>query len=577
MLGLMLVFLALFIPKIWTVSPSGEIPVIRVSGLDLAQAWSLKRTAIRNMRAGHYDKASFAWLAARANNRADPNLVRGFLRNFINAQSPVKQAEMAIHSCFRLLKLTSTNLSDLNLTSEVLEECGAVNLLFELLEPRKRLLSAELEKRYLKVLFERGDIDEFAVRWNIGHEQHARDEELRLYNTAALAGWGESENATAAFVKLAASLDSPELGRLACRLQMSASAQRKDLDRYRVALERLRNFGADSVQHHIGLWRLLVKANRKPEVLRMINEIPAQPETSRETLSLASFLNDIDLREESIKLLGRSPLPADSSLEFWTFYADLLIAAERWENLRRVALIMRRQGSIRNRFTALSYYLEGRAELALKRELSAATAFQRMLEWPFHNSKLWIRIGNQMLQTSRPRLTVKVLSALRTPPLREPDYWSLLFDAASRSGDIDRMLEAATQWHKLQPDNPEAMQNYAATLMLHGKNPDLVIRLTWLLKSRFPNSPTIAINHAAALRLIGRSVESEAILSRLDSNQLKPRAAAVYHLNRFALELQSDRHEEARIHEELIDPRQLYTPQREWLAQRLGELSKTLN
>lgn len=577
MLGLMLVSLALFIPKIWVVSPSGVTPAIRVSGLDLAQAWSLKRTAKENMRAGDYDKASFAWLAACANNRADPKLFRGFLRNFINGKSSAKQTEIAIHSSFWLLKLTSTNLSDLELTSEVLADCGAVNLLFRLLEPRKHQLSTELEARYLKVLFDCRKMNDFAAFWNLGSERHALDAELRLYSAAALAGWGESKKTTAAFAELDDALELPELGLLACRLQMAASAQRNDLDRYRMALGKLKNSEADSLLDHIGFWRLLVNAGRKSEALNMVNEMPAQPRNARETLSIAKFLWDIGFREDAINVLAQSQLPSDSAQEFWTFYADLLITAKRWEDLKRVALLMRRQSSIRNRFTALSYYLEGRAELALKRQFSATAAFQRMLDWPFNNPELWIRIGNQLLQFNRPKLTVKILTALRTPPSQDPNYWSLLFDAASRIRDTDRMLEAAAQWHKLQPENLEAMQNYAAALMLNKTNPDLAIRLTWLLKSRLPSSTTASLNHATALRLNERHLEADAVLSKLDPNQLTEREAAAYHLNRFSLALQSDRNEEAQIRGKMIDQRHLYTPQRDWLADRLREVSENMN
>ena len=76
---LFLVFLALFLPRIWRTTPPGFLPVIKISGLDMAQAWSLRRSALRSMKTGQLDQAAFAWQAAVAHNPANPDLVRGAL------------------------------------------------------------------------------------------------------------------------------------------------------------------------------------------------------------------------------------------------------------------------------------------------------------------------------------------------------------------------------------------------------------------------------------------------------------------------------------------------------------------
>src|SRR5258706_14787160 len=49
----LMVFLSLFLPKVWRTSPPNFLPVVKVSGLDLVQAWSLQRTARKQMAAGH--------------------------------------------------------------------------------------------------------------------------------------------------------------------------------------------------------------------------------------------------------------------------------------------------------------------------------------------------------------------------------------------------------------------------------------------------------------------------------------------------------------------------------------------
>src|SRR5882762_4186695 len=80
---LLLLFLALFLPRIWRVTPPGFLPVVKISGLDMTQAWSLKRSALKAQAAGEFERANYAWGAAVANNPGNPELFRGALRNVL--------------------------------------------------------------------------------------------------------------------------------------------------------------------------------------------------------------------------------------------------------------------------------------------------------------------------------------------------------------------------------------------------------------------------------------------------------------------------------------------------------------
>jgi hypothetical protein len=67
---------ALMLPKIWNVAPAGWTQEIRISGLDVLQAWSLSRTAERQERTGKPDAALYSWGAALANYPTRPALCR---------------------------------------------------------------------------------------------------------------------------------------------------------------------------------------------------------------------------------------------------------------------------------------------------------------------------------------------------------------------------------------------------------------------------------------------------------------------------------------------------------------------
>src|SRR5687768_16062609 len=75
-------------------SPQGFSPPIRVSGIDLIQAWSLKRTALREVKAGNHDRSVFTWRRAIANNPADADLFRELLRTVVQAERPVKYTDI---------------------------------------------------------------------------------------------------------------------------------------------------------------------------------------------------------------------------------------------------------------------------------------------------------------------------------------------------------------------------------------------------------------------------------------------------------------------------------------------------
>ncbi|HTH49432.1 MAG TPA: hypothetical protein VMB21_18085, partial [Candidatus Limnocylindria bacterium] len=108
--------LGLLLPKIWITSPDDYYPTIKVRGLDLLQAWSLRRTAEQKTAAGRGPEALQSWVAAEANNPADPQILRGLLHTLAGLSQPdpawLASGQQAAAS---LLRLTHTNLADLEL------------------------------------------------------------------------------------------------------------------------------------------------------------------------------------------------------------------------------------------------------------------------------------------------------------------------------------------------------------------------------------------------------------------------------------------------------------------------------
>jgi len=75
-----LILLILLVPKLWRVTPAGFLPEIRVNLLDLAQEWSLRRQAHTAVERGDQVSALAHWKGALAQNPANVDSLRGWLR-----------------------------------------------------------------------------------------------------------------------------------------------------------------------------------------------------------------------------------------------------------------------------------------------------------------------------------------------------------------------------------------------------------------------------------------------------------------------------------------------------------------
>ena len=559
------VFLGLVLPRIWTTSPPGFRPIVKVSGLDLAQAWSLKRTALKAVASGRFDEANYAWVAALANNRADTDLIRGTLRSFLASEDPQKYRKLAVPQALWLLRLTGTNVADLALAAKVFAQYRRSDLVIENLEPRKAELPPVLEGAYLKALFQAGKIDVFSNRWAQVQAKVSGDAELTLRHAALVAALGPMETARAALESLETALEKPAQRPLACRLLLLVSARRFNTERYRELLGHLREMQGDTLLDHIGYWRLLARSGRKDEALRLAELLSSQPASAAEVLALAHLYREWMLGEGSLRVLRRFVPEFAESPELWLDYADTLVEDRGWDELRRVALQIRVQADGgQDALTPYSYYLEGRAELGSQRLFHAKAAFQKVTEREFQFPKLGLSVGNDLLRLGYAELCLEVLLKLEHRLALDAEYWPILFQAAERLKQSDLMLRAARQAHQLRPGDAANAQNLAAALLIQRQSPEEAVQLTFRATSRHPHSVPARINHAAALLLNGRTEEASALLKSIDAEKLPRAQRTLYHLNRFEAALKLQRHEEARVIRDAIDPRLLYPPQARW-------------
>jgi predicted Zn-dependent protease len=564
--------LGLALPKIWVTSPKGFLPVIKVSGLDLVQAWSLQRTARQAMAAGKYDEAAHAWRSAFANNPANPRLARGALENYLRMGRPGAESGAAVQRSLWLLRLTQTNATHLELAARVFERNQLHDFLLDLLEPRKETLSPALEAIYLRSLFHQGQMDEFAQRWEQNAAQLGTDRELALYEAAYRAGWGPVGAQAEARREVASALSDPARQVLANQLLLRVALARSDPALYAETLKRLEDRQADRLLDHIGYWQLLMVGGDKAEAVKLARAHTNPPGTWAEAFHLAQAYAGLGLRDDALGLLEQAVAKFSYADRLWVSFAQLLMEAKRWEDLRALALRIRQQEGVRDRLAGFSHYLEGRAELGLDRRALAEAAFQKVSGATFENRALGLATARSLLRLKDASSARDLLLRLEEGLEQDFAYWQLLFAAANELKDTDLMLRAITEAYRLRPNDPATMNNYAAALIIHRQQPDEAIKLTLQLRARNPKSTAATMNHAFALLLNHRAAEAEALFRRIDPAKLSPPHASDYYFGLFEASVQQQRFEQAWQASAKINPEHLYANQARWLEEAKSRL-----
>jgi hypothetical protein len=568
--GLM-IFLALFLPKIWRTTPPGFIPVYRASGLNLVQAWSLQRGAQQAMASGKTADAIYGWQAALAHNPANPDLLRGLLQTLRTDTGTNQYLETSIQYSFWLLRLSATNMADVELVSQVFERYRLTDWTLGMLTPLNHRLSPSLEKAYLKALFNALQIKEFASRWEAVNPS-VIDAELRLYQAAYRAGWGSVNERIQGKESLDAALTNAEWRVVASRLSMAVGFQAGDVRRFAQSLRWLSACGRDTPGDHCNYWRLLSSFGQKADAIELAKAYRKPPGTGGEAIQLAETYSILGLADNAIDLLQRRTMEYAYDERIWMVWGDILIANQRWDAALRLGAQIRQTAAAQTTLLGYSHYLDGQAELGAGKPTLAQTAFHKAAEADFQSPMVGIGIAEKISNLGYPRLAKEILLKLQKPMAENPDYWFLLVTVADRLRDAELRLAGCAAVYKLQPNNPNARNNYAAALVTMRQQPAEAIKLTMELIAQMPDSAIAKINHSQALLLNQRTRDAEAVLQTIDSSRLGSEESASYYMAWFEVYLNLQQAEKARQTASRIDRQFLFPCEIQWLDQALAKL-----
>lgn len=570
------VFVALFLPKIWRTSPDGFTPVIVVSGLDMSQAWSLKRTARKAAASGDFENAGHSWQMAVAQNPADFEGLRGYLDNFVKISRPQQSsAKMAINQMGWLLRLGRTNAADLDRVAAVCDRFNWHEIAAYFLGGAQDRLPKKAEIAYIKALFHEGRFDRFKERLDkLGGG--AGSEALALYAQAYAMGWGGEGDAAAATRSLVAAMERPDEGTTAARLLLIVSAKKGDLDGYETALNKLALSNYATVLDHVNHWTLLAAKGRLAEASKLAEAFTSAPQNANEMVRLADVYLKLGLKESGREVLQRFVPEFGNALEGWKFYAAFLQDQKDWGELRNLALKIREQPFLSADLRGYSYFLEGLADYRLNLADASVASFSKAADGEFESVGLAAAIAKEMTQMNGGAPALRVLGGIEKDFLDDEEFWEAFFAAAYNARDEAAVLKSAEQSYRLKPRDVQIHNRYAAALMLNKKDPEESIKMTLQLMNLYPQSVAAIINHSYALMLNRREKEAMGLLETLSGRELGAREANAFHLGLFEVYYSLEMWDKAMVHADKVNPGSLFPSQRESFEQKRKALPDIL-
>ncbi|MCP5515764.1 MAG: hypothetical protein H7A45_00735 [Verrucomicrobiales bacterium] len=571
--AMVLVGVLISLPKIWRATPEGFRPIVRISLLDLAQAWSLRRAAEREQQAGDFEQELQARFGASKNNLGRLDLVREALQAYLRV-APFQERfkRDAARSAAWLLQLSATNASDAYLVARTYDTAGYTAEVLGLLEPRKDELPAELQGPFAKALFDSGQPERFGEWWMKAGGRLELDPELRLYHAAWQLGWGEVGQREAALATLRAAAEDLDHRLLANRLMLAVYLQRADVEHYRETLDRLVAFRGDRLVDHVRYWLMLQSAGRREEGRRLALGYASPPGTPMEVTLLAQALVQLGSDAEARALLERygdtlGNAGAVFTLPYWALLGDLLIKAKDWEALRRLGERLQALPGAWGSLRGFGQFIEGRAWHEMGVSEAARERLLEMVGTGLNSPEMSIEVGILLLRMGYPDIARQVLVPLETRFADSFRYWQALFEAAyAERRDEALVFKAARRALDLQPDDPVRQLNYAYALLVNRIRPEEAARLTFACLEATPRSALIRLNHASALAQTGRVDEAARILAGLSGAESLGAQTSIAMVE---LEIASVRNDAAGMAAALkkIDPEELFPKQRAWFRE----------
>lgn len=575
LISILVTFIALvaLAPKIWISSPAHLHETVKISGLDVLQAWNLKRNARNAEQSGNRSEALAAWLGAVANNQADVDALRGLLALISASPKPERgYIGIAVSQSRFLLRITQTNSADLALAARVHAAYELYPQVLQLVGSEPKNYDPEAVQWRLVSLFETGRMDDFGTLWNGDEARLSKLPVASLYHAAWAAGWGPYQSSSAGRERLEEAAKGGALRVRALQLLLTLHTSRIDLGSYEATLAKLEDTGDVRVNDRVRHWILLDQSGRRDKAVSLARNHQIPAETAAEAEVLIQAWRRLGLSDIAVEFARKQLGTFGYHPGLWTSLATLLTEAKQWDDLRALAIDVRKS-RLRDGYSGWSIFLEGLVDHYRNRHDDAAHQFNAAATNSFADPVLAFSSASAMRQLGYPAGSTALLKALQGRFADSAIFWASLQRAAYESRQGDVILDASEQLYQLQPTNAVVANNFAAALLTKRVRPADALGVTSTLIARYPRSAPVRINHATALMRVGRMDEAEETLRSLDIPKLPESEQTFAHYAWFEFQdLRGDK-AAARTNGDKIEKRFLFTDQQEWLAGKMAALS----
>ena len=571
----LVIFMGLFLTKIWTATPEWVTPPLKISGLDMAQGWSMSRRALATAREGNVTEAMLTWRSASVHSPGNPKIARDMVTAINNLPKPDRHyTAIGYDRSMWLLKLTRTNLSDLTLVTHFLRKYEIEDLVLQMTSSMTNALPTDLASDILVSSFHRGQMKRFGTVWDNHQAEFAKNSTLGLYRIAWEAGWGPLPGMQAARRRML-ELQSQATGDDAIvlrRLQLYLSAQLNDISQFRISLDWLIDHHVDRVGDHVNFWRLLIRSGRRTEARDLARQFSRPPETVADAIGIGSMFVDLQLPAVAIDFALAQLKDYPFSSDLWLLIADQRIELKAWPELRQTAVAMRNEPALQGKMTGVSSFLEGVVDLRNNDPESAAKKFDDVVKGRFTRPGEALMISERMLKLGYPAPAAELMRSLENEFSNDISFWFQLTTAAYESRQMDVMVRAAKKTYSLGTNQPVHINNYAAVLIATRTDPEEAVKLTFRLVLQFPRNRDYQINHSLALVQNGRLDEAEKLLKAFNPANLSSVEESSIALAWFEYHVRKGDKERAKEMAKRINMARLMEPQAQWVREQLKKL-----
>lgn len=567
--------LPLSLAKIWKTTPDGFEPVVKISILDVAQAWSFRRAALKEFAEDKFEDSVHAWHSAIANDPGNVEYMREYFRFLIDHDQNRLKSSQATQNGMWFLRITQTNKTDFALLTDVFDHYHLYTYNHFFLHPRRDELDIDLEKKYLKALFHTETIDVFANRIRkLDDEMVSKDPELELYKTAYLAIWGPDESANRYKELFRTKLDDPEFRDLAHILNLSVSQAAYEAEPFKASLDYLMSKKSDKLMHHILYWNMLVELGRKSETVELLKQYNNDPASAVELSYFGQLAIGLGENDLALEYFAKHASRFVYYEPMWLIYSNELIRTKQWSELRKSALMIRKSSNLTESLKGLSEYFEARAAIGEGRFKAADGFVAKVVQHEYTTPQTGLHIGKGIGDHGYGPQALAILGPLESAYRDNQSYWQTVFSISQKEKLRESLLKSAENLYRLQPNNAVYLNNYAAILLSERQKPAVAISLTRELMNRDKdiNIGSI-INHALALVLNQRFDEAVEYMQKVPMDQLPAEMKPGFYLAWFEITFRSNQFDLARDYIDKIDTESLLPGDKVWFEEAVNTLS----